>query len=495
MPPRCSRAFACGASRFTIAGMPSSAPDVGRVIAGRYRIDAPIGAGGFGAVWRCTNTTDGSIVALKMLHVIHTHREVEVKRFQREAALVTRLDHPNVVKTLDYGHDDEGAPFIVFELLAGAALKDTIKSEGALAPARATAILRQVLAALEHAHGFGIVHRDIKPANIFLCAGGEPDFVRVLDFGIAKALLPEDQNLTKLTNTGSIIGTPHYMAPEQIRGDAIGPTVDLYALGLVLAEVLTGRRVVQATTEIDVMMWHMDPGPIAFSDAVRASPFFEVIRRATEKAPAARFQSAADMRAALDLAAQGAVSLSRPIPASIPQPIAPVAAPSAPPVQAPPPPSNTGKIVAIVAAAALVAIGGGAAGAYFVLRNATPAAAPTSAPSAAPIDDGDPTIAKLDADIVQQRILEAGFTITQRLDSPIEAGQGTIHSYFLGGQAGAGVYFYDYKSAAVARIARANFVDSENRTAVGHGGSHLLAVAFQQKDRLVAKKLFEAIAR
>ena len=305
-------------------GRSSAAPvDVaaGTVIAERYRIESPIGEGGFGAVYRATNLPTGEVVAVKMLHARHLGRETEVKRFQREAALVTRLDHPNIVKTLDYGHTGDGAPFIVFELLAGLSLREKLRAEGALSITRAGRVTVQVLLALEQAHALSIVHRDIKPANIFLVAGRDDDFVRVLDFGVAKALTPDSANLTKLTATGTFIGTPAYMAPEQIKGAAIGPSADLYSLGLVLSELITGKKVVQGSSDIDVLMAHMTPEPLPLSEAVLESPFAAAIRRATEKEPSARFANAAEMRAAIEAALQQWADASRPHPpAPAPQP-------------------------------------------------------------------------------------------------------------------------------------------------------------------------------
>ncbi len=288
--------------------------DAGTVIAARYRVESSIGEGGFGGVYRAVNVETGQVVALKLLPARHTPRETEVKRFQREAALVTRLDHPNIVKTLDYGHTGDGVPFIAFELLEGVSLREKLIAEGALSVSRAGRIVVQVLNGLEHAHGLMIVHRDIKPANIFLCAGRDSDFVRVLDFGVAKALTPDNTNLTKLTSTGQFIGTPAYMSPEQVRGGDITPSSDLYSLGPVLSELVTGKKVAQGDSEIDVLMTHMSAGPLPLTEAVLESPFAEVIRRATEKEPSARYESAGEMRAAIEavLAQRGAVSSTGP---------------------------------------------------------------------------------------------------------------------------------------------------------------------------------------
>jgi serine/threonine-protein kinase len=384
---------------------------IGTVVAQRYRIEAAIGEGGFGGVYRSVNLQTGEAVALKMLHARHAARENEVKRFQREAALVTRLDHPNIVKTLDYGHTTDGTPFIAFDLLEGISLREKLASEGALSTSRAGRIVMQVLQALEHAHGFGVVHRDIKPANIFLCAGRDDDFVRVLDFGIAKALIPDDTNLTQLTGTGQFIGTPAYMSPEQIKGMSIGANSDLYSLGLVLAELVTGKKVAHAEAEIDLLMTHLSPAPLALTEAVLESPFADVIRRSTEKDPSARFPTASEMYAAIDavmrqrapasapghttaalpatslvptLPPAQPVSVSQPI--SITQPAAPATMPMPQPYHAAPgpipPPSKSSKAL-LIALPLVVLAGAGGAFLWWQARSASERESKTTASAGA----------------------------------------------------------------------------------------------------------------
>src|SRR4030095_10685753 len=194
----------------------------------RTRIDGVVGQGGFGAVYRATQLDTGLAVALKVLIKNFTTAGTDFKRFQREAALVQKLKHPNVVELLDYGQTDKGQSFIAFELLHGRSLSVVLKEGGKLPRERAARITRDVLSALEAAHALGIIHRDIKPQNIFLCEG--TDLTKVLDFGIAKAVTGEEAGLTQLTEAGQMIGTPHYMAPEQVRGAGIYPATDLYSL-------------------------------------------------------------------------------------------------------------------------------------------------------------------------------------------------------------------------------------------------------------------------
>ena len=157
--------------------------------------------------------------------------------------MVQKLHHRNVVEILDFGQTQGGELFTAFELLEGQALSKVLKDVGSLPLYRAGEIARDVLLGLEAAHHLGIIHRDIKPANVFLCQGGG---AKVLDFGIAKAVSSDAVAATQLTEAGQMIGTPHYMAPEQVRGTGVFPATDIYALGLVVSEIVAGERVVKA---------------------------------------------------------------------------------------------------------------------------------------------------------------------------------------------------------------------------------------------------------
>jgi serine/threonine-protein kinase len=270
--------------------------DRGEVVAGRYRIDGIVGRGGFGAVYRATQLDSGRPVALKVLLKNFSTSKVDSKRFQREAAMVQKLRHPCVVELIDFGQTEREEQFIAFELLEGQPLNEVLKDGGALPLYRAGEICRDVLLALEAAHALGIIHRDIKPANVFLCEGGG---AKVLDFGIAKAVTGEAAAATQLTEAGQMIGTPHYMAPEQVRGTGVLAATDLYALGLVVSEVISGERVVQAHSLIDVYMAHISQGPIVHSAKVSESVLGPLIARATEKLLERRYTSANAMLADL----------------------------------------------------------------------------------------------------------------------------------------------------------------------------------------------------
>ncbi len=275
------------------ARKPRVAP--GDVVADRYRIEGIVGRGGFGAVYRATHVQTGQQVALKILLKNFANAKVDFKRFEREASLVQKLKHPNVVQILDFGETQKRQPFIAFELLHGRALGKVLK-DGALPLYRAGEVTRDVLEALEAAHSMGIVHRDIKPQNIFLLENGT---AKVLDFGIAKAVSGEDAGSTQLTEAGQMIGTPHYMAPEQVRGNDVVPQTDLYALGLLMAELMTGKRVVAGNALIDIYMTHISDDPFDFGPAVENCALFSVIDRATKKVIEERYASASEMLAAL----------------------------------------------------------------------------------------------------------------------------------------------------------------------------------------------------
>jgi serine/threonine protein kinase len=274
----------------------------GDLVAGRYRIVRTLGRGAYGAVYLAEGA-DGGQVALKVLHERLSEEGSEsARRLDREAELVRRLDHPRIVKLLDHGHTAEGVPFIAFEVLEGQTLRREL-AVGSMAPQRAVEIARQVLGALACAHAQGIVHRDIKPENVFLCrAPAGVDSVKVLDFGIAKLLAASGAS-TMLTATGQMLGTPQYMPPEQVRGQAVDARADVYAMGAVLAEMLTGQILVHGKSAIEVFMHHISDEPLALPEHVRRSALGPVIERAVSKSADARYPDAAVMLAALQDAA------------------------------------------------------------------------------------------------------------------------------------------------------------------------------------------------
>jgi serine/threonine protein kinase len=268
----------------------------GDVVAGRYRVEGVLGEGGFGAVYRATQLNLDRPVALKMLLPEALGNEEAFARFRREAELAQRLQHPNTVRLYDFGETDDGLPFIAWELLLGRPLDALLRDERVLGPARVARIAAQILKALMEAHALGIVHRDIKPSNVFLCEfSGEREFVKVLDFGIAK-----NTRGKAITMVGSILGTPSYMAPEQLKGAEVSPASDVYALGLLMAEALSGQSAYGAATGATLIMAQLSDTPAVMPPSVTGSPLGPIVLRAIQKRPAARFPDAAAMMAQLE---------------------------------------------------------------------------------------------------------------------------------------------------------------------------------------------------
>jgi serine/threonine protein kinase len=222
----------------------------GDVLDGKYRIVAPIGRGGMGAVYSAVRLSLGDTVAIKLLLPSHD-QEVNRARFLREAKAAARIRHPSVVQVFDYGNPEGGPPYIVMELLEGPTLGELIQ-RGPLPVDRALGLLGDMCAAVEAGHRRGVVHRDLKPTNVILARtddGGE--LLKVLDFGIASvAGLPD---ATTLTGPGTLLGTCFYMAPEQAKGGVAGPASDVFSLGILLYEMVTGRRPFEAATVLSTM--------------------------------------------------------------------------------------------------------------------------------------------------------------------------------------------------------------------------------------------------
>lgn len=231
------------------------------VVDGRYRIDALLGSGAMGTVYAATQTRMDRRVALKVLvRQLLRNGGDELKRFWREAKNASRIKHPNVVRVYDFGVDDHlQLPFLAMELVEGRTLRTVLAEEGPLPLVRAAELLEQVARALMAAHELQIVHRDLKPDNMMVgrLAGGE-EHVTVLDFGIAKAIKAPGALHESLTASGVVVGTPRYMSPEQIRGQSVDPRSDLYGLGCILHEAVTGEPPYTATDPVALMMKHVD---------------------------------------------------------------------------------------------------------------------------------------------------------------------------------------------------------------------------------------------
>ncbi len=239
-------------------------PLIGSTINGRFVITSKIGAGGMGAVYRAKQLGMGRDVAIKVLLRELTENETVLRRFHLEALAVSKLKHPNTIQIFDFGETEDGLLYIAMELLEGKPLQKVLTDEKQLAVKRSLHIMEQVAKSLREAHSKGIVHRDLKPDNIFLQAVGEDsDYAKVLDFGVAKVAEGDGQQKT-LTKAGSIFGTPKYMSPEQSRGTEIDARSDIYAMGIILYELLTGRVPFNAENPLGILIKHLQEVPPAF---------------------------------------------------------------------------------------------------------------------------------------------------------------------------------------------------------------------------------------
>lgn len=266
-------------------------PFVGKVIDGRYEIQAKVGEGGMGVVYRARQVSIDRVIALKMLSPQMAADPNWVQRFYNEAKACSRLQHPNTIRMFDFGQTAEGRLFMTMEFLDGSGLRQAIQ-QGPFAGQRVIKILIQCCASLAEAHSIGIIHRDIKPDNVFLLnMPGSPDFVKLLDFSVAKLLQEGDKMHTQ---AGVVFGTPQYMSPEQGRGLPLDARSDLYALGILAYEMLTGRVPFNDENPMSVIQMHLR-NEVPPMPAQIPYPVQQVVRRALEKDPARRYQSAGEM--------------------------------------------------------------------------------------------------------------------------------------------------------------------------------------------------------
>lgn len=282
-------------------------PRVGTVLSERYRIDALVGEGGMGKVYRAEHVKMKKRLAVKVLHRELTSVPELVTRFEREAMAVANIEHPNVAAATDFGKLDDGCLFLVLEFVEGKNLRDEI-AEGPMPLERALHIARQIAAGLGSAHAQGIVHRDLKPENVMLVQKGDnPDWVKVLDFGIAKVPIGEVPTAAgqPITRAGMVFGTPEYMAPEQALGQAVDGRADLYALGVILFEMLAGVRPFSSANTVGLLGQQLAGLPPTLSERApgsRVPPAVEqIVQRLLASDRDQRFSDAAEVVSAIDL--------------------------------------------------------------------------------------------------------------------------------------------------------------------------------------------------
>jgi serine/threonine-protein kinase len=433
-------------------------PLVGQVVQGKYKIVQLLGEGGMGCVYLAEQQLGTSTrkVALKTLHK-HLSHDASIKaRFDREAGTVAALEHPNTIQVFDFGTMDDGTLYLVMEYVQGKSVADILVAEGPMQPARVENILRQVCGSLEEAHGHGIVHRDLKPDNVVLCErAGQKDWVEVLDFGIAKRSSEHDPNEAKLTQQGMVLGTPPYMSPEQFTGQPVDKRSDIYALGVMAYEMLSGKLPWEANTAWEWASKHMTEPPTPLENQPLGPHVPEKMRNAIARALAKnkdeRFASVTEFFQAFShgngsgtaVLGPGAPAVEPPIasggppraktemaqPAMMggppgdmatPPPYAqPISNPNPVPVAVPPPPAQqqrsgggSGLIIGLVVLAVLLLGGGGVAA--LMMRKPKPVAVtePTSVPTATTTASESSSVATTDTPPDSTNVAPLGGTST-----------------------------------------------------------------------------------
>lgn len=277
---------------------------IGSTIGEKYEILAVIGGGAMGLVYKARHTLMKRIVAVKMLHPNMLPDAGTVMRFKKEAEALSCLNHPNILTVFDFGISTQGQPYLVTDYLEGQTLGEVLEQNQSVPWQRAAAIFMQVCSALAHAHKNGVIHRDIKPSNIMLTEfEDQADFVKILDFGIAKVISEENENANQLTRTGEVFGSPLYMSPEQCRGKTLDARSDIYSLGCVLFRTLTGQPAFFGQDLVECLYKHVnEPAPRLNDIAPEAGipeEFEVIVQKSLNKDPNERYQSMVEMKEAL----------------------------------------------------------------------------------------------------------------------------------------------------------------------------------------------------
>jgi serine/threonine-protein kinase len=283
---------------------------VGRVLNKRYQVGEKVGEGGFGAVFRGKQMATGRDVALKILHPYNLGDPTIVARFRREAEACSRLRNPHTVITFDFDETEDGVLYLAMELLNGGSLHHLQRSAGRLEPDRVLRIIDQIAEALGEAHQNGIVHRDMKPENVFIERRGDEDYVKVLDFGIAK-MMADERGQAALTAVGQTLGTLEFMSPEQLRGQPLDGRSDIYALGIMAYEMLTGELPFKdAKTPVQIINFHMQkpaPPPSKLKPELHIPGYVDdIILKMVAKSRDDRFADTAALRQQIARALRGA---------------------------------------------------------------------------------------------------------------------------------------------------------------------------------------------
>jgi serine/threonine protein kinase len=288
---------------------------VAEMLADRYEIIEVIGEGGMGVVYKARHVLMKRVVAIKMLHESLIANELTRKRFEQEAQAISALNHPNILTVYDFGITKDNKPYLVVEFLEGTNLAELLEKENHLSEQRALHIFKQACSGLAHAHDKGIVHRDIKPSNFMLVKmGTDEEFVKIVDFGIAKLVQEGQKDTIGLTTTGEIFGSPLYMSPEQCCGRSVDARSDIYSLGCVMYFTLTGHSPFAAENVPACLYKHVHETPEKFAEVnpeVVLSPALEgIVFKAMEKEAESRYQSMVDFGKALNTYESGSASFA-----------------------------------------------------------------------------------------------------------------------------------------------------------------------------------------
>jgi eukaryotic-like serine/threonine-protein kinase len=278
---------------------------IGTTLADKYLVMSEVGRGGMSIVYKGKHTLMDRIVAIKMLQSQLVADPTSTKRFQQEAQAVSCLAHPNVIGVFDFGIAPTGQPYLVMDFLVGESLADIIKRDNHVPDKRAIGLFMQACDALEHAHKKGVIHRDLKSSNIMVIdAEGKPDTVKVVDFGIAKLMPSSGKQAQNLTQTGEIFGSPIYMSPEQCLGQPLDARSDIYSMGVLMYEALTGYPPLMGHTIVDTMQLHVGTKPSAFTemrpDLSFTQELQDVVFKSLQKNPNDRFHSMQEFYQALE---------------------------------------------------------------------------------------------------------------------------------------------------------------------------------------------------
>lgn len=346
---------------------------VGRVLGGRYEVLELLGEGGMSAVYRCLHRSLNQIVAVKVLHIDRVSNRKNLQRFEQEAKATFALNHPNLIRLLDYSVNEEELPYIVMEYVPGRTLSDVLIEDGRLSPKDFVSIFSQICEGLAYAHSKNIIHRDLKPSNIMLNANQDGSFdVKIVDFGIAKLTHGNDQQLTR---TGDVFGSPLYMSPEQCTGQEPDHRSDLYSMGCAMYEALTGDPPFRGDNAMQTMFMHagqsVPPPKVKLANDPKVKSLVDITLCLLNKSPDDRIQTATEVRDLL-LASQSS------------QPI------TLPTMKVVKPDNRRNRYLASMALfLGLLFVGAG--GAFFVHRSTPPKMVPVLAPVKSDVDDSKST--------------------------------------------------------------------------------------------------------